>query len=61
MQARGYLDNRLKYCWPKVIYCIVFYCICQPVELKREIKKKTGGANGRPSKNLGVMAHLGPP
>jgi len=20
MQARGYLDNRLKYCWPKVIY-----------------------------------------
>jgi len=21
MQARVYLDNRLKYCWPKVIYC----------------------------------------
>ena len=31
--------NRLKYCWPKVIYCI-----CQPNELKREIKKKNGGA-----------------
>jgi len=21
MQARGYLDNRLKYCWPKCICC----------------------------------------
>jgi len=21
MQARGYPDNRLKYCWPKVIHC----------------------------------------
>jgi len=38
MQARGYLDNRLKYCWPKVIYCS-FYCVCQPNELKREVKK----------------------
>jgi len=37
-------------------------CICQPNELKREIKKKTGGPNGGPSKNLGgVMAHPGPP
>ena len=33
-------------------------CICQPNELKREIKKKTGGANGGPSKKLGVH---GPP
>jgi len=53
MQARGYLDNRLKYCWPKIIYCI-----CQPNELKREIKKNTGGPNRGPSKNLGVY---GPP
>jgi len=22
MQARGFLNYRLKYCWPKVIYCI---------------------------------------
>ena len=28
-------------------------CICQPNELKLEIKKKTGGSNGGPSKNLG--------
>jgi len=39
MQARGFLNYRSKYCWPKVIYCI-----CQPNELWREIKKKTGRA-----------------
>jgi len=22
MQATGFLNYRLKYCWPKVIYCI---------------------------------------
>jgi len=22
MQARGFLNYRLKYCWPKVIFCI---------------------------------------
>jgi len=38
MQARGLLNDRLKYCWPKVIYCI-----CQPNELEQEIKKKLGG------------------
>jgi len=42
MQARGYLDNSLKLL-AEVIYCIVFYSICQPNELKWEIKKKTGG------------------
>jgi len=41
MQATGFLNYRLKYCWPKVISCI-----CQPNELKREIKKKTGGQTG---------------
>jgi len=40
MQARGFLNYRLKYCWPKV-----FYCICQPNELKPEIKKKTAEPN----------------
>jgi len=38
MQARGLLNYRLKYCWPKVNYCI-----CQPNELERKIRKKTGG------------------
>jgi len=28
-------------------------CICQPNELKREIKKKQEGPNGGPRKNLG--------
>jgi len=44
MQAGGFLNYRLKYCWPKVIYCA-----CQPNELKREIRKKLAGA----TKNLG--------
>jgi len=48
MQAKGYLDYRLKYCWLKVIHCS-YSRICQPNELKQEIKKKTGG----PSKHLG--------
>jgi len=44
MQARGFLTYRLKYCYPKVIFCI-----CQPNELKREIKKKMGKPNrGQP-------------
>jgi len=38
MQARGFLNYGLKYCWPKV-----FYCICQPNELEQEIMKKLGG------------------
>jgi len=37
MQARGFLNDRLKYCWPKVIYCI-----CQGNDLRQKIKK-TGG------------------
>jgi len=48
MQARGFLVDRLKYSWPKCIYCV-----CQPNELKREIKKKTGGPCRASSKNLG--------
>jgi len=46
MQATGLLNYRLNHCWPKVTYCI-----CQPNELERKIKKKTGGA----SKNLGGL------
>jgi len=52
MQARDFLNYRLKYCWPKVIYCI-----CLPNELKREIKKKMGD----PSKNLGQPWHTQAP
>jgi len=48
MQARGLLNYRLKYCLPKVVYCI-----CQPKELEREIKKKLGEPSRGPSKNLG--------
>jgi len=37
-------------------------CIWQPNELKREIKKKTGGAKrGTKQKSGWAMAHLGPP
>jgi len=52
MQARGFLNYRLKYCLPKVIFCV-----CEPNELKRKIKKKTGGQ----AKICGAMAHPGPP
>jgi len=62
MQARGYPDHRLKYCWPEVIYCsYLLYCICQRNELKREIKKKTGGQTGDQTKIWGGMAHPSPP
>ena len=55
MQARGFLVDRLKYIWPKCNYCV-----CQPNELKREIKKKTGGAAGSKQKHVGGMTHPGP-
>jgi len=57
MQARGYLDNRLKYCCLKVIYCIY-----QANELKREITKKLGGqakiweGHGPPRPPLRIVA-----
>jgi len=50
MQARGFLNYRSKYCWPKVIYCI-----CQPNELEREIKKKLGGKQGAKQKSGDAM------
>jgi len=52
MQATGLLNYRLKYCWPKVTYCI-----CQPNELERKIKKKTGGSK---QKSRRAMAYPGP-
>jgi len=39
MQARGFLNDCLKYFCPKVIHFI-----CQPIELQQEIKQKAGGA-----------------
>ena len=56
MQARGFLVDRLKYTWPKCIHCV-----CQPNELKREIKKKTGEASRGPSKNVGGHGPPRPP
>jgi len=59
MQARGFLNYRLKYCWPKVINCSL--CVNQ-TNFKWEIKKKTVGTSREPSKNLGGgMTHPGPP
>jgi len=48
MQARGYLDRRLKYCGRK-LSPVVIYCICQPNEQMGNWEKKIGG----PSKNQG--------
>jgi len=48
MQARRLLNYCLKYCWPKVIYCI-----CEPNELEREITKKLGGKQGAKQKSGG--------
>jgi len=51
------LANGLKFCWLKVICCV-----CQPNELEREIKHKTGVTKQGPAKNLeGNMTHPGPP
>jgi len=36
-------------------------CICQPNELQRAIRKKTGWPNGGQVKIWGAMAHPGPP
>jgi len=46
MQARRFVNYRLKHCWPKFIYYI-----CQP-------KKKTRGCNQKSGRD---MAHPGPP
>jgi len=56
MQVRGFLNYRLKYCWAKVICCV-----CQPNELKLKNKKKLGGLNMGPTKNLGGHGSLSPP
>jgi len=50
MQAGGFLNYRLKYCWPKLIY------LWHPRELKQGIKTKTWGQ----PKFWGAMAHSGP-
>jgi len=56
MQARGLLNYRLQYNWPKHIYSV-----CQPNELKREIKKNYGDKQVDNQKAGGVMADPGSP
>jgi len=46
MHTRGLANNRLKFCWLKVICCI-----CQSNDL--EIRHKTGGPSRGPAKNMG--------
>jgi len=46
MQARGFLNDRLNYCWPKVVYCRLYV---YQMNLKGKLTKKLWG----PSKNLG--------
>jgi len=53
--ARVFPNYRLKHCCPKGIYCV-----CQPNQLKREIKKKLEVKQG-PTKNLGAVTHPGTP
>jgi len=55
MQARGFLNYRLKYCWPKVMFCI-----CQPNE-HGKLRKELGGQTGGQAKTWGAIAHPGLP
>ena len=55
MQARGFLNYRLKYCWSKDIYCT-----CQPNELEREIKKNWEAKQGAKQKYGEATAHPAP-
>jgi len=56
MQARGFLNYRLKYCWPKV-----FYCICQPNDFEPGIMEKTGGPHRCQEKIWRAMTHPATP
>jgi len=56
MQAGGFLNYRLKYCLPKVSYCI-----CQPNDFERGNYEKSGGQTGGQAKFWGSMAYPGPP
>jgi len=41
MQARGFVNHRLKYCWPKIIYCSLYV---NQTNLKGILIKNWGGA-----------------
>jgi len=59
MQARGFLNYRLKYCWPKCIYCV-----CQVVNqtnLNGKLRKSWGGQALGQAKIWGGMVDPGPP
>jgi len=49
MQTRGLLNYRLKFCWLKVICCVIYHSN----ELERKIKHKTGWSSRMPAKSLG--------
>jgi len=56
MQARGLLNYRLKYCWPKVIYCIYI----NQTNLNGKLRKNWGAKQGAKQKSVGAMTHPGP-
>ena len=56
MQARGFHNYRLKYCWPKVLYCI-----CLPNELKTGNEEKNWRGGRWPRKILGGHGPPSPP
>jgi len=49
-QARDFLNYRLKYCWPKVIYCSI--CVNQ-TNLSGKLRKKLGDQAGANQKSGG--------
>jgi len=58
IQAKGFLNYRLK------IFLVesYIYCICQPNDLKREVKKKNGGVQRVGQEKIwGAIAHTSPP
>jgi len=55
MQARGFLNYRLKSCCPQVIFCIVYV---NQTNLNGKLRKKLVGSYKGPTKNMGVH---GPP
>ena len=60
MQARGYLDRRLKYCGRK-LSPVVIYCICQPNEQMGNWEKKNWGAKQKSGAMANPGSHLESP
>jgi len=61
MQARGFLNYRLKYCWPKVIYCRLYvYQTNLNGKLRKNLRRR-GAKEGAKQKSAGAMTHPGLP